>query len=52
MWHDDESAGGSFALLDPGQQTLLHDAIVALEGRFYLAGEHASLYHAWVQGAD
>ena len=25
MWHDDEFAGGAFALFDPGQQTLLYD---------------------------
>ncbi|MFZ5883244.1 MAG: flavin monoamine oxidase family protein [Chloroflexota bacterium] len=51
MWHDDEFAGGAFALFDPGQQTLLHDDIVAPEGRIHFAGEHASLYHAWIQGA-
>jgi monoamine oxidase len=51
MWHDDEFAGGAFALFEPGQQTLLHDAIVKPEGRFHFAGEHASLYHAWIQGA-
>lgn len=51
MWHDDEFAGGAFALFDPGQQTLLHDHIVAPEGRVYFAGEHASLAHAWIQGA-
>lgn len=51
MWHDDEFAGGAFALFDPGQQTLLHDDIVGTEGRIHFAGEHASLYHAWIQGA-
>jgi monoamine oxidase len=51
MWHDDEFAGGAFALFDPGQQTLLHSAIIAPEGRIRFAGEHASLYHAWIQGA-
>lgn len=51
MWHDDPFAGGAFALFDPGQQTLLHDEIVKPEGRIYFAGEHASLYHAWIQGA-
>jgi monoamine oxidase len=51
MWHDDEFAGGAFALFDPGQQTSLHQHIVAPEGRIYFAGEHASLYHAWIQGA-
>jgi monoamine oxidase len=51
MWHDDEYAGGAFALFDPEQQTLLYDAIVAPEGRIHFAGEHASLSHAWIQGA-
>lgn len=51
MWHDDEFAGGAFALFDPGQQTLLHDAICAPEGRIHFAGEHCSLGHAWIQGA-
>ncbi len=51
MWHDDEFAGGAFALFDPEQQTLLYDAIVQPEGRIHFAGEHASLEHAWIQGA-
>ncbi len=51
MWHDDEFAGGAFALFDPGQQTLLHHHIIAPEGRIHFAGEHASLAHAWIQGA-
>jgi monoamine oxidase len=51
MWHDDEFAGGAFALFDPGQQTLLHKEIITPEGRIYFAGEHASLCHAWIQGA-
>ena len=51
MWHDDEFAGGAFALFDPGQQSLLHQEIIEPEGRIRFAGEHASLYHAWIQGA-
>lgn len=51
MWHDDEFAGGAFALFDPGQHTLLHRHIIAPEGRIHFAGEHASLAHAWIQGA-
>jgi len=51
MWHDDPYAGGAFALFEPGQQTLLHDHIVSAEGRVHFAGEHASLAHAWIQGA-
>lgn len=51
MWHDDPHAGGAFALFEPGQQSLLHAHIVAPEGRVHFAGEHASLAHAWIQGA-
>ncbi|MEP7355628.1 MAG: FAD-dependent oxidoreductase, partial [Anaerolineales bacterium] len=51
MWHDDEYAGGAFALFDPEQQTLLYRDIIASEGRVRFAGEHASLHHAWIQGA-
>ena len=51
MWHQDDLAGGAYALFEPGQQRLLHDAIVAPEGRIHFAGEHASLAHAWIQGA-
>lgn len=51
MWHDDEFAGGAFALFDPGQQSLLYHDIVSPEGRIHFAGEHASLAHAWIQGA-
>ena len=51
MWHDDPYAGGAFALFDPGQQTLLHEEIIKPEGRIHFAGEHASLFHAWIQGA-
>jgi monoamine oxidase len=51
MWHDDEFAGGAFALFDPGQQTQLYKHIISPEGRIHFAGEHASLTHAWIQGA-
>ncbi len=51
MWHDDPYAGGAFALFEPLQQTLLYEHIVAPEGRIHFAGEHASLHHAWIQGA-
>jgi len=51
MWHDDPYAGGAFALFEPSQQTLLYEHIIAAEGRIHFAGEHASLQHAWIQGA-
>lgn len=35
----------------PGQQSELQAAILASEGRILFAGEHCSLYHAWMQGA-
>ncbi len=51
MWQNDEFAGGAFALFEPGQQTRLHQHIIAPEGRIHFAGEHASLGHRWIQGA-
>ncbi len=51
MWHDDEFACGAFALFEPEQETLLHEAIIQPEGRVHFAGEHAALSHRWVQGA-
>lgn len=50
-WSDDRYASGAFALFEPEQQTQLQEAIVAPEGRVHFAGEHCSLYHAWIQGA-
>lgn len=50
-WYGDRWARGAFALFAPQQNTMLHDAIVQPEGRIYFAGEHCSLYHAWIQGS-
>lgn len=50
-WYNDPYARGAFALFEPGQQTRLQPDIVAPEGRIHFAGEHTSLYHAWIQGA-
>ena len=50
-WYGDRWARGAFALFAPEQQSELQSAIVAPEGRIYFAGEHCSLYHAWIQGA-
>ncbi|MEP6914141.1 MAG: FAD-dependent oxidoreductase [Acidobacteriota bacterium] len=50
-WYGDRWARGAFALFAPSQQTELQAAIVAPEGRIHFAGEHCSLYHAWIQGA-
>jgi monoamine oxidase len=50
-WYSDRWARGAFAMFAPEQQTDLQADIVRPEGRFYFAGEHCSLYHAWIQGA-
>ncbi len=50
-WYDDPWARGAFALFEPEQQSRLQESIVAVEGRIHFAGEHTSLYHAWIQGA-
>ncbi|OQB27192.1 MAG: Flavin-dependent L-tryptophan oxidase RebO precursor [Chloroflexi bacterium ADurb.Bin180] len=50
-WQLDPFAGGAFADLLPGQYGQLYPHIAAPEGRFHFAGEHASLNHAWMQGA-
>jgi len=50
-WYNDRFANGAFALFAPEQQTQLQADIVRPEGRIYFAGEHCSLYHAWIQGA-
>ena len=50
-WGDDPYARGAFALFNPEQQTQLHPHITAPEGRVHFAGEHCSLYHAWIEGA-
>ncbi|MEU7856162.1 FAD-dependent oxidoreductase [Nonomuraea sp. NPDC049141] len=50
-WYNDPYAAGAFALFEPHQQSNLHDAIIAPEGRVHFAGEHCSLWHAWIEGA-
>ncbi|HUP83970.1 MAG TPA: flavin monoamine oxidase family protein [Candidatus Limnocylindria bacterium] len=50
-WYGDKWARGAFALFAPEQQSSLQQAIVQPEGRIYFAGEHCSLYHAWIQGS-
>jgi len=49
-WHREPFARGAFALCTPGQLEYYRD-LVRPEGRIYLAGEHASFAHGWVEGA-
>ena len=50
-WYNDPFAAGAFALFEPEQETRLQADIVRPEGRIHFAGEHCSLWHAWIQGA-
>jgi monoamine oxidase len=50
-WYSDRWARGAFAMFAPGQQSELMADILRPEGRVHFAGEHCSLYHAWIQGA-
>ncbi|MFF3159887.1 flavin monoamine oxidase family protein [Streptomyces sp. NPDC057910] len=50
-WYNDPFCVGAFALFEPGQEADLYNDIVRPEGRVHFAGEHCSLWHAWIQGA-
>ena len=51
VWHADPWAGGAIALPSPGQMTGLCMGIEKPEGRVHFAGEHASRWSGWMQGA-
>ena len=46
-------AFGEAAIFYPGQLDLFHQSIICSEweGKAHFAGEHASLKHAWIEGA-
>ncbi len=50
-WESEPWARGAHAALAPGQTTTLLRHVATPEGRFHFAGEHASPYHGWMQGA-
>ncbi len=50
-WDDNPWSSGAYAFFLPGQHTALHADIIRPEGRIFIAGEHASLNHSWMQGA-
>jgi monoamine oxidase len=52
-WMQDPYAFGEAAIFNPGQLHLLQQHIVKTEwgGKAHFAGEHASLKHAWIEGA-
>jgi monoamine oxidase len=51
FWDSHQWAGGAFAFYMPGQFAALHHHFTAPEGRIYLAGEHCSRMHSWMEGA-
>jgi monoamine oxidase len=50
-WEEDEWARGAFTHLEPGQMFGLMPHVARAEGRIHFAGEHASAWHGWMQGA-
>jgi monoamine oxidase len=51
-WDEDPWARGAYTLYRPGEITGgLHQVIDRAEGRIHFAGEHASPYPGWMQGA-
>ncbi|NNE75670.1 MAG: amine oxidase, partial [Pricia sp.] len=42
---------GAHSIGTRGQMTDLMPHLIAPEGRIHFAGEHASAYHGWIQGA-
>ena len=50
-WDEDPWARGAFAYFRPGQMLSLLPHIVCPEGRVHFAGEHASPWSGWMEGA-
>lgn len=50
-WDEDEWARGDYAWFKPGQISGLLPHIARAEGRVHFAGEHASAWPGWMQGA-
>ncbi|GEC89244.1 flavin monoamine oxidase family protein [Brevibacillus brevis] len=50
-WSLDPFSAGAFTLFKPFQETYLSPYIATPEGRVHFAGEHASDFHGWIQGA-
>jgi monoamine oxidase len=50
-WHEDPWAGGGWGWTQPGQMQWMFEAMRRAEGRVHFAGEHTSLWVAWMNGA-
>lgn len=50
-WKEDPWALGAHSIGTRGQMTDVLPELIKPEGRIHFAGEHASAYHGWIQGA-
>jgi monoamine oxidase len=50
-WHEDPWAGGGWGWVQPGDLHWMRPAMSRPEGRVHFAGEHTSLWIAWMNGA-
>lgn len=50
-WGRDPYSGGGFSFFKPEQEQELFFSIIKNEGNIFFAGEHASEYRGWMQGA-
>jgi monoamine oxidase len=50
-WSKEQWSGSAFAAPSAAQEAALANHIGAAEGRIHFAGEHASSFHGWIQGA-
>ena len=50
-WKEDPWALGAHSIGTRNQMTTLLPHLIQPEGRIHFAGEHASAYHGWIQGA-
>ena len=50
-WQEDKWAGGVTGWVQPGELTWMWPAMRKVEGRVHFAGEHTSLWIAWMNGA-
>jgi monoamine oxidase len=50
-WQEDPWAGGGWGWTQPGELGWMFPAMRRVEGRVHFAGEHTSLWFAWMNGA-
>ena len=50
-WQEDPWAGGGWGWTQPGELAWMFPAMRQVEGRVHFAGEHTSLWIAWMNGA-